>query len=154
MNGQKTRMSANHSTASQNSSATCSSTLPLSFRKAVPLDLSTVQRRVPPKNPSADGRAKEEPRKENRHFGLEECPTFRPSTEEFERPFEYIRSIAEEGKKYGIVKIIPPDTWNAPFAIDTEVIFELPSITRDTAFATPTAPFALSVSLSSPTTVC
>jgi len=34
---------------------------------------------------------------------------------------EYIRSIAEEGKQYGIVKVIPPGNWQPDFGIDTEV---------------------------------
>jgi len=34
---------------------------------------------------------------------------------------EYMRKIAPEGSKFGIVKIIPPDSWNPNFAVDTEV---------------------------------
>ena len=89
-------------------------TIPLSARKAEPLDLSTVERR------GASNEAREVA-KNTRLFGLQEAPTFRPTTEEFKDPMEYMRKIAPEGRKYGIVKIIPPDGWNMPFAIDTEV---------------------------------
>lgn len=56
-----------------------------------------------------------------RPHGLQEAPTFRPTEEEFKDPLEYVQKIAEEGRKYGIVKIIPPESWNPGFAIDTEV---------------------------------
>ena len=31
----------------------------------------------------------------------------------------YMRKISAEGRKYGIVRLIPPDSWNPDFAIDT-----------------------------------
>ncbi|KAF2497114.1 histone demethylase JARID1D [Lophium mytilinum] len=87
--------------------------IPLSARKATPLDMSTVERKgqVHP--------SREVP-KSNRPFGLLEAPTYRPTAEEFKDPMEYMKKIAPEGRKYGIVKIIPPDSWNPAFAVDTE----------------------------------
>ena len=38
-----------------------------------------------------------------------ECPTFRPTPEQFRDPFAYIKSITPEGAKAGIAKIIPPE---------------------------------------------
>ena len=89
---------------------------PLSSRRAPPLDISTVERRGqgPPNNPQP---------KSNRMFGLKEAPTFWPTAEEFRDPLSYIQKIREEGEKYGIAKIVPPDSWNPPFAIDTEVSY-------------------------------
>lgn len=95
--------------------------VPLSARRAAPLDLSTVERRGHPT-------ASREPVKRVRPHGLQEAPTFRPTEDEFKDPFEYIRKIAPEGKKYGICKIVPPDNWTPPFAIDTEVRY--PTISR------------------------
>jgi histone demethylase JARID1 len=95
--------------------ATDKTVIPLSARHAQPLDLSTVERRG---QPTA---SKEPDHKVSRPHGLKEAPTFRPTEEEFKNPMEYIRKVAPEGRKYGILKIIPPDGWNPDFAIDTEV---------------------------------
>lgn len=88
---------------------------PLSSLKSAPLDLSSVERRG---HPTA---CKEPVTKKNRPHGLEEAPTFYPTEEEWKEPFQYIKKITSVGKQYGLCKIIPPDSWNPDFAIDTEV---------------------------------
>ena len=67
--------------------------------------------------------------KHGRMFGIRDAPTYRPTEEEFRDPMEYMRKIAPEGSKYGIVKIIPPSSWNPPFAINTEVGHKLAQTT-------------------------
>ena len=91
--------------------------IPLSQRRAPPLDLSTVERRGQPS-------AARDSSKRTRPHSLQEAPTFRPTVEEFRDPMQYIRKIYPEGVKYGICKIIPPDAWDPTFAIDTEVCIQ------------------------------
>ncbi|KAF2021240.1 histone demethylase JARID1D [Aaosphaeria arxii CBS 175.79] len=110
----KSRMSgATQSGTNGAQAAGAGSSIPLSARKAQPLDLASVERR-------GHGAPNNEPPKANRIFGLQEAPTFRPTADEFKDPIQYIGKIRKEGEKYGIVKIIPPDNWNPPFAVDTE----------------------------------
>lgn len=88
--------------------------IPLSARRAEALDMSTVERRGQ-SNVTSDVARK------SRLFNIPEAPVFRPTEDEFREPMEYFRKIAPEGRKYGIIKIVPPEAWNPPFAINTEV---------------------------------
>ncbi|KAI0042015.1 hypothetical protein FA95DRAFT_1575993 [Auriscalpium vulgare] len=82
---------------------------------AAKLDMRSVKTSSPRHMPSAGtaGRGA-------RPFGLEDCPTFHPTAEEFKDPMAYIKTISETAKNYGICKIVPPESWEMPFVTDTE----------------------------------
>ncbi|KAF4555221.1 PLU-1-like protein [Elsinoe fawcettii] len=86
--------------------------VPLSARRADALDLNTVERR------GAPSQARHPPRRPRLH-DIPDAPVFTPTEEEFRDPMEYLHKIAPEGRKYGIIKIIPPDSWNPEFSVDT-----------------------------------
>ncbi|KHJ36194.1 putative histone demethylase jarid1d [Erysiphe necator] len=105
----------NHRKVSNNGAANnpAIAPLPLSAMQSPPLDLTSVERRGQPT-------ASRESNKKFRPHQLQEAPTYKPSLEEFKDPFSYIKSIAKEASRFGICKIIPPDSWKPDFAIDTE----------------------------------
>ncbi|WWC87231.1 uncharacterized protein L201_002119 [Kwoniella dendrophila CBS 6074] len=69
-------------------------------------------RQEAPRNPA--------PRTTPRLFGIEECPTYYPTIEEFKDCMGYIASISDEARSYGICKIVPPEGWKMPCTLDTE----------------------------------
>jgi hypothetical protein len=65
-------------------------------RMAERLDLSTLKTDFDPTD---------EVPKAQRPMGLQEAPTFWPSEKQWADPLAYIQSIADEGHKYGIIKV-------------------------------------------------
>ncbi|OAV87908.1 hypothetical protein, variant [Puccinia triticina 1-1 BBBD Race 1] len=59
-------------------------------------------------------------RQANRLFGLEHCPVFYPTIDEFKEPMKYFESIGSKLKQFGIGKIVPPTGWKPPFVLDTD----------------------------------
>ena len=62
-----------------------------------------------------------------RPFGLEDCPTYYPTQDDFRDPMAYVRKISEQAREYGMCKVVPPPGWKMPFVTDTEVS---PSLVR------------------------
>ncbi|KAK8584321.1 hypothetical protein V6N13_109707 [Hibiscus sabdariffa] len=62
-------------------------------------------------------------------LNIQSGPVYYPSEEEFRDPLEYIYKIRPEAEPYGICKIVPPKTWNPPFALNVES-FTFPTKTQ------------------------
>ncbi|CAH1761773.1 3336_t:CDS:2 [Entrophospora sp. SA101] len=58
--------------------------------------------------------------KSTRLYNLPEGKTYYPTWKEFKDPYKYITSISNEGKNYGIIKIIPPEGWIPGCSLDIE----------------------------------
>ena len=94
----------------------------------------------PPELPSVDfehikmpQRTVDPPRPIPRPFEIEDCPAFYPTMEEFRDPMEYVKSISDRARPYGICKIVPPKGWNMPSVIDTKVLPPSPQPEKSTA---------------------
>lgn len=59
-----------------------------------------------------------------------ECPVFRPTAEEFKNPLAYISKIRSIAEKCGIAKILPPEKWSPPFAVDVDKLRFVPRVQR------------------------
>ncbi|KAI3713400.1 hypothetical protein L1987_71977 [Smallanthus sonchifolius] len=57
------------------------------------------------------------------------APVYYPSEDEFKDPLAYIYKIRPEAQQYGICKIIPPQNWKPPFALDLDT-FTFPTKTQ------------------------
>lgn len=51
------------------------------------------------------------------HVGLTTMKSYRPTEKEWQDPMDYISKITEEASAYGMAHIIPPESWDPPFAI-------------------------------------
>ncbi|XP_004519341.1 lysine-specific demethylase lid isoform X1 [Ceratitis capitata] len=59
-----------------------------------------------------------------------ECPVFRPTQDEFKNPLAYISKIRPIAEKCGIAKILPPESWSPPFAVDVDKLKFTPRVQR------------------------
>ncbi len=59
------------------------------------------------------------PTRRSSYFALEEAPIFYPTEEEFVDPLQFIAKIREQAEPYGICRIVPPQSWRPPFALDS-----------------------------------
>lgn len=56
-------------------------------------------------------------------------PVYYPTQDEFRDPLEFLEKIRPEAEQFGICKIVPPQGWNPPFALDLDS-FTFPTKTQ------------------------
>ncbi|XP_042381828.1 lysine-specific demethylase 5B-like isoform X1 [Zingiber officinale] len=62
--------------------------------------------------------------------GVVEAPVFYPTEEEFVDPLAFIYKIRPQAEPFGICRIVPPRSWNPPFALDRSA-FTFPTKSQD-----------------------
>ncbi|KAK9094803.1 hypothetical protein Scep_026272 [Stephania cephalantha] len=65
----------------------------------------------------------------SRALTVPQGPVFYPTEEEFEDPLGFIDRIRAEAEPYGICRIVPPDSWKPPFALNLDS-FTFPTKTQ------------------------
>ncbi|AOW02966.1 hypothetical protein LXG23DRAFT_22588 [Yarrowia lipolytica] len=85
-----------------------------------PLDMGTVDSRATTRQllESEEGSSIR-----NDKFKLEHIPTVYPTMEDFQNRPKYMEMLHKYYGKYGMVKIVPPERWNIPFRLDTEMFW-------------------------------
>ncbi|XP_021735832.1 lysine-specific demethylase 5D-like [Chenopodium quinoa] len=65
----------------------------------------------------------------NGSMNITPAPVYYPTEEDFRDPLEFIYKIRPEAEPFGICKIVPPEGWKPPFALDVES-FSFPTKTQ------------------------
>lgn len=117
---QKSQMSPTSDSSSNSSSSISASADPKSHRSLKPLkpkrsSPGTSSKSSTPRTHSSSVRNNDNFDKSK----LKPCPVVHPTMEEFSNPIAYLSrpDICQLGSKFGIVKVVPPPGWNAPFSI-------------------------------------
>ena len=98
---------------------------------------TSTRRRVPPTRVEAEAPTQREEkllrlailksqaevsRKVDVREATSEAPVLRPTWAEFEDPIRYLKSVAREIAPFGIAKIVPPEGWACPCALERDAV--------------------------------
>ncbi|KAL7740654.1 hypothetical protein ACLKA6_000028 [Drosophila palustris] len=100
------------------------------YHNSCPHPTPTVHKKTVHTKPHSSNKF-DQGKNEEFHFDTPpECPVFRPTAEEFKNPLAYISKIRSIAEKCGIAKILPPEKWSPPFAVDVDKLRFVPRVQR------------------------